>query len=100
MDTQHPPEILSWGSPSTPAELFRVLRSFDEPKNIAAEQLNWDANQFDSNWPGFLDYLQQKNYDTSKVGIMDWEPVLDKNVILDCKAEDTEECKCFLGLLD
>ena len=100
MDTQPPLDNLAWGSPSAPAELFRALRSFDEPKGISVEQPNWDGAFYDSNWPGFLAHFQEKNYDASKVGTNIWDPVLDKNMILDSRVEDTEECQYFKGSFD
>ena len=93
-DTQFPPAVALRNGPSATAGILRALRSFDEPKNNLTEHLNWDLNYTDSNWPGFLVYLQEKNYDTSKVGINTWDPVQDNNVILDNKVEATEECKC------
>jgi len=59
------------------------------------EKLRWDYAHADDNWPGFLVYLQEKNYDTSKVGTNVRDPVQDKNVILDNRVEDSEECKHF-----
>lgn len=59
------------------------------------EQIRWDYTHPDTNWPGLSVYLQEKNYDTSKVGTNTQDPVLDKNVILDSRVEDTEECKRF-----
>lgn len=58
---------------------------------------NWDGAHTDVSWPGFQGYLLEKNYDTSRVGAITWDPVQvqDKNVILDGKVEDTEECKRF-----
>jgi hypothetical protein len=95
MDTEPPPDILLWSGPSTAAKVLRDLRSFDEPKIYLTEQANWDHHHFDGNWPGLPLYLQEKNYDVSKVGTNIWDPVQDKNVILDSRIEDTEECKCF-----
>lgn len=59
------------------------------------EQVNRDYRYPDNIWPGFFNYLQEKSYDTSKVGNNTWLPVPDNNVILDSRVEATEECKCF-----
>ena len=64
------------------------------------EQVNWDVNYPDGGWPGFLVYFQEKNYDTSKVGSNIWDPVMDKNMILDSRVEDTEKCEYFKGSFD
>lgn len=76
-------------------EILRTLRTFDQPKNYLTEPLNWDQRYFDTSWPGFLIYLQEKNYDTSKVGNKSWDTVQGQNVILDSGIEDTEECEWF-----
>ena len=59
------------------------------------ERLRWDYTHPDHVWPGFLVYLQEKNYDTSKVGIVAWDPVRGKNVILDDTVDDSGECERF-----
>lgn len=95
MNTYPPLDILFWNGPSTTAEVFRALRSFGEPSNHMVEQLNWDLYHVDASWPGFLAYLLERNYDTSKVGTNAWDAVYDSNVILDSRVEDTEECECL-----
>lgn len=96
MINQTSPAILLWSGPSTTAEVLRTLRSFDEPKGHLMEEADLDYNHPDNVWPGFIFYLGEKNYDTSKVGTMTWEdPAQDKNMILDNRVEDTEECKCL-----
>ena len=55
----------------------------------------WDYTHPDDGWPGLLAYLQEKNYDTAKVVTITWDPVQDKNVILDNRVEGSEECEHF-----
>ena len=85
--------ILLWNGPATTAEILRTLRSFNEPNIPWRDRSNWDHNHHDLNWPGFITYLEGRDYDTSKVGANIRDPVQDKNVILDSEVEDTEECK-------
>ena len=94
MDAQFPPVFALWNGPSATAGVLRALRSFDVPKHNSTEHLNWDQHYADNNWPGLLVYLQEKKYDTTKVGINTWDPVQENNVILDSRVEDTEQCKC------
>lgn len=63
------------------------------------DQGNWDYTHPDVNWPGIIGYLEEKNYDTSKVGMNIWDPVADKNAILEGNVEDTGECKCLKHFL-
>jgi len=58
------------------------------------EPANWDYGNIDGfHWPGLYLYLQERNYDIYKVGSNTLDPVQDKNVILDSRVEDTEECE-------
>ena len=61
-------------------------------------RVRWDYKHADNNWPGLLAYLEEKNYDTSKVVAITWDPVedaQDMNLILDNRVEGSEECKRF-----
>lgn len=89
------PVFLLWNGPATVAEVLRILPSFNEPSPSWKDHNNWDYAYLDSNWPGFFDYLEERNYDISKVGIDILNPAQDKNTILDNKTKDTEECKRF-----
>ena len=98
MDDQPPLGILLWSGPSAIANILRTVRPFGEPKVPPMERLRWDYTHADDNWPGFLVYLEEKNYDTSKVVAVTWDPVediQDKNVILDGRVEVSEKCKRF-----
>ena len=59
------------------------------------DQNNWDHSHPDRDWPGIIGYLEEKNYDISRVGADIFDLVTDKSVILESKVEDTEECKCL-----
>jgi len=84
-----------WNGPAAAAEVLRTLRSFNELTFPLGDQSNWDYGHHDGDWPGIIGYLKEKNYDTSRVGANIYDLVADKNVILESKVEDTEECKYF-----
>jgi len=55
----------------------------------------WGYELADHDWPGLFVYLEEKNYDTSKVVAISWDVFQGKNAILDSRAEDSGRCKCF-----
>jgi len=76
---------LLWNGPATSAEVLRTLRSFNEPALPLGG--NWDYDHPDVTWPGIIGYLNEKNYDISRVGTSLYNPVADKNVILESKSK-------------
>jgi len=64
------------------------------PKIRLPEQDIPDFAHVDHNWPGLHTYLQENNYDMSKLGT---NGRLDRvmSMILDTEAENTEECEYF-----
>lgn len=95
MDAQIPPDLFIWNGPSAIADIFRDLRSFDEPKIGPVGQFTWDFGHVDLHWPGFFVYLAEKNYDTSTLNVGIHTRDQDMSLILDSKVGDTEECKHF-----
>lgn len=65
------------------------------PKVRLPEQFIWDYPNADPNWPGFRVYLREKDYDTSKVGIVGHAWDQNMNMVLDGVFETTEDCKYF-----
>ena len=101
MDTRPSLDLILWNGPSAAAEALRSLRSFQKPEVRFVEQLNWDYGRPDGIWPGFSEYLQEKNHDISKVNTNTWDPIPGSGVILDNRVEDNEECgfiRCSFGL--
>lgn len=93
MDIQSSVDLLLWNGPSAAARVLRTLRAFDKPEAHFTEALDWDYGYPNPVWPGFSEYLQGKDYDISKVMANIWNPIPGSDVILDCSAEDTEECR-------
>lgn len=86
-------DLLLWNGPPTAADALRSLRSFENPEVRFKEQLNWDYNRPTEIWPGFDEYLQEKNYDTSKVQTSTWDPIPGSNVVLDSEVKSDEKCR-------
>jgi len=85
--------LLLWNGPPTAADVLRSLRSFEKPEVRFKEQLNWDYNRPSEIWPGFYEYLQEKNYDTSKVQTNTWDPIPGSSVILDNEVKSDGKCE-------
>lgn len=92
MNARPPLDLLVWNGPSPVAEALRSLRAFEDMEVRFMEELNWDYRRPDTIWPGFSEYLEEKNYDISKVSTDIWDPIPGSGVILDDKVEGNEEC--------
>lgn len=99
-----PPLDLMWNGPSTAAGLLRSLRFFEKPgtrsmehfdwdETRPTEHLNWDYGRPDTTWPGYSEYLQERNYDISKVNTDAWDPIPGSRMILESRVDDSEECE-------
>lgn len=93
MDARPSSDLLLWNGPSTAAGVLRSMRSFENPGVCFVEQLNWDYGRPDAIWPGFVEYLEEKNYNLSKVRTNIWDPIPGSDAILDKGVEDNEGCE-------
>ena len=86
-------DLRLWSGPSAAAGVLRTLRNFSKPEFRFPELLNWDFRYLDPIWPGFSEYLQEKDYDTSQVRTNIWDPISGSDLILDNEVCGTEACR-------